>query len=119
MRFKLCLTTLLAAISLFLLLTACDAKKALYVTRALLGYIPPPEVPSVMDQLKEELERCERSGEGNCEEKAVKYVRLMNKSLQKKPYKGEVIITRDYKGETSIEYDPETTEQTKEADKKD
>jgi len=119
MRFKLGLTTFLPVISLFLLLTACDAKKAMYVTRALLGYIPPPEVPSVMNQLKEELERCERSGEGNCEEKAVKYVRLMNKSLQKKPFKGEVIITRDYEGETNVDYDPEMTMPEKENNKKD
>ncbi len=102
------LITLALALSVIMMfLTACDAKKAYYITRTLLGYIPPPEVPSVMEQLKEELSRCERSGEGNCEEKAVKYVRLMNKSLQKKPLKGEVIITRNEDGETQIEYEPE------------
>jgi len=88
-------------------LFCCSAKEAYYVTRGLLGYIPPPEVPTVMAQLKQELRRCERANGVNCEQQAMAYVRLMNKSLERKPLKGTVIITRDY-GEVEVEYEPDT-----------
>ncbi len=92
----------LASLTLF----SCSAKEAYYVTRTLLGYIPPPEVPTIMAQLKEELLRCERSGGSNCEKQAMDYVRTMNDSLKRKPLKGRVVITRVDNG-VEVDYEPE------------
>ncbi len=110
MQKKLIIRTFILSSLTLIMLTACDAKKAYYIARGLLGYIPPPKVPSIMDQLKEELERCERAGDENCPEKAFSYVRLMNKSLERKPLKGRVIITEGGEGETTFIYDPEAKE---------
>ncbi len=86
------------------LMTACSGKEAYLISRTLLGYIPPPEVPSVMEQLKEELNRCERAGGSNCEQQAVKYVQTVNESLRRKPMTGVVIITRTY-DDVEVEYE--------------
>ncbi len=89
---------------LSLSIAACSGKEAYLISRTLLGYIPPPEVPSVMEQLKEELNRCERAGGSNCEQQAVKYVQTVNESLRRKPMTGVVIITRTYDS-IEVEYE--------------
>ena len=94
------------SITLVLFFSGCTGKEAYLISRTLLGYIPPPEVPSIMSQLEEELLRCERSGGTNCEKQAMDYVRVVNKSLQRKPLKGVVVITRVDDG-VDAEYFPE------------
>ncbi len=93
-------------ISLSLLVSACSGKEAYLISRTLLGYIPPPDVPTVMAQLKEELIRCEKTGGEFCEKQAMEYVRTVNETLERNPRTGVVVITR-VDDEVEIEYDAE------------
>lgn len=76
--------------------------KAYYIARSLFGYIEPPKVQSVGEQLQMEFERCKKSGGTTCEQQALEYVRIKNKSLRREPLKGKVIITRDYEVEKVV-----------------
>lgn len=95
------------------LISACDGKKAYYVARSLLGYIEPPKPLSVGEQMNMEFERCKKSGGDHCEQQALEYVRIKNKSLRRKPNKGRVIITEGDKEEQ----DEQNSERAKETDK--
>jgi len=90
----------------FLALFSCTGKDAFVISRTLLGYIPPPDVSTIMSQLEEELERCENSGGTHCEQQAMDYVRIVNPSLERKPLTGVVVIRRVEDG-VDAEYFPE------------
>jgi hypothetical protein len=104
--------SILVSASIALMLFGCTGKEAYVISRTLLGYIPPPEVSTIMSQLEEELERCEKSGGKNCEKQAMDYVRVVNKSLERKPLKGVVVITRVDDG-VEAEYFPDEGEKVK------
>lgn len=95
---------------LTLFIFSCTGKDAFVISRTLLGYIPPPDVETIMSQLEEELERCEKSGGTHCEKQAMDYVRVVNPSLERKPLTGVVVITRVENG-VEAEYIPEKDQQ--------
>ncbi len=81
------------------LLNACSGQSALDITRALLGYIPPPEETSIGEELKLEYERCVKIGsEPNCAQAAYDVVRTVKGLEPRKVPKGVVIILEGHGG---------------------
>ncbi len=82
-----------------LVLAACSsqqAKQSAKIAQALMGYTPPPQEVSVLDELRAEYKKCvQLEGDPDCAQKAYDRVRDI-KGLDPKPLpKGHVIITRE------------------------
>ena len=106
------LSNLFMGVLLTLFIISCSGKEAFVISRTLLGYIPPPDVTTIMSQLEEELERCEKTGGTHCEKQAMDYVRIVNPSLERKPLTGVVVITRVEDG-IEAEYFPDKEQENK------
>jgi len=91
-----------AIVVLALSLSGCSGKEALNVTRALLGYTPPPEETTVAEELRIEYKRCMKIGEeDNCAQAAYDVVRKVKGLDPRVIPEGYVIILEGDDGRTS------------------
>lgn len=92
-----------------LCLAACSsqqAKQSAKIAQALMGYTPPPQEVSVLDELRAEYKKCvQLEGDSDCAQKAYDRVRAI-KGLDPKPLpKGHVVITREEEEGAAAEED--------------
>jgi len=83
----------LTVFALVLALGACADNGALNAARGLLGYTPPPEETTVLEELRLEYQRCTKIGvEENCAQAAYDVVRKVKGLEPRAVPKGVVII---------------------------
>ncbi|MBV1909566.1 MAG: hypothetical protein KUG78_09615 [Kangiellaceae bacterium] len=83
----------LFAFAFVLLLSACADFSPLQLARGILGYVPPPEVTTIGEELQLEFERCEKiDKDRNCAQIAYDSVRTVKGLEARKVPEGVVII---------------------------